>query len=164
MKLSELMTGVTPNASYEGFASADDMVLAVNFGGAATIGDYLIAQEGITEHSGTLEGQTKESQYIRTGKNTIKTGTARTITVNGERYIGDAFQDKALSHEMKFGKGSDVIKDYVYFCVLTGKGEKGKATVNITADPTGVAGDNYGFSMTLNVQGTPEEFTYNAAP
>ena len=30
MKISELMNGVTPNASYEGWVTADDWVLAID--------------------------------------------------------------------------------------------------------------------------------------
>ena len=30
MKISELMAGVTPNASYEGWVTADDWVLAID--------------------------------------------------------------------------------------------------------------------------------------
>ena len=166
MNLSDLMKDVTPDPAYEGFTTADDMVLAVDLAAGSTgeADAYLVAQEGVTEHSGALESQTKDSQYIRTGKTTIKTGTSRTITVNGERYVGDAFQDAALSHEMKYGKGSAVIKDYVYFNILTGKGEKGKATVTVTGDPSGAAGDNAGFGMTLAVIGTPAEYAYTANP
>ncbi|MFV0413871.1 MAG: hypothetical protein ACK5L3_11515, partial [Oscillospiraceae bacterium] len=61
MKLSELMTGVTPNPAFEGITTADDYVLAVDFSGAATgPADFIVAQEGITEHSGALSPKTQD--------------------------------------------------------------------------------------------------------
>lgn len=163
MKLSEFMTNFTPEADYEGTAQADDMVLAVGFGGSSdTVGDYIVAQKQISEHSGALEAQTQDAQYIRTGKTTTKTGTARTITINGDRYHGDAFQDAMLAHDIKYGKGSEVIKPYVYFDVRTGKGEKGTATIIINSDIGGAAGENQTFDVTMTSTSEPAEYTYSA--
>ena len=165
MKLSELMAGHTPDAEFEEIATADDYVLAVDFSGTATSpADYLVAQEGITEHSGALNAQTQETQFIRGGLQTTKTGTQRTFTVSGARYIGDAFQDALTAHGLKYGTGQAVIKDYVYFCILTGKGEAGKISIVVESDPSGAAGENAGVSATLSAKGTPAEYTYSANP
>lgn len=161
MKLSELMTGRTPSASFEGFSTADDMVLAIDFTGEATDpGQYVVAQEGITEQSGALSAQTQDSQYLRTGQVTIKTGTSRSFTVNGDRYNGDEFQDAILSHAIKFGTGQAVIKPYVYFNMLTGKGEKGSISITVEDDLSGAAGENASFSATLTSTIKPTEYTY----
>ncbi len=58
MKLAELMQGYTPNPDYVGIARADDFVLAINLSGKADThpDEYLVAQEGITEHSGMPTG------------------------------------------------------------------------------------------------------------
>lgn len=161
MKLSELMTGRTPSASFEGFSTADDMVLAIDFTGTATAPtDYIVAQEGITEQSGALSAQTQDSQYLRTGQVTIKTGTSRSFTVNGDRYNGDEFQDAILSHAIKFGTGQAVIKPYVYFNMLTGKGEKGNISIAVEDDLSGAAGENASFSATLTSTIKPTEYTY----
>ena len=165
MKVSELMTGKTPSDEYAGITTADDMVLALNIGTpkGETPADYLVAQEGITEHTGALEAQTSESQYIRSGKVTTKTGTNRTFTVNGDRFCGDAFQDALLAHAMKYGTGQAVIVDYVYFNLLTGEGEQGQASVAIEDDLAGAAGENASWTATLTSRGTPTEYTYAPA-
>ena len=164
MKLSDLMTGVTPNAEYEGFSSADDMVLAIDFSGIATNpNDFIVAQQGITEQSGSLSAQTQDAQYLRTGQVTTKTGTSRSFTVNGDRYNKDEFQDALLSHAIKYGTGQAVIKPYVYFNMLTGKGERGSISIAVEDDLSGGAGENASFSATLTSTVKPSEYTYAPA-
>ncbi len=161
MKLSQLMQDATPSSSFEGITTADDFVLAVDFSeNAATTGDYVVAQEGMTELSGELETLTQESQYLRGGKQTVKTGTQRTFALTGERFIGDEFQDSLMSHSMKYGTGQSVIKPYVYFNILTGLGEKGTVSIAVESDPSGAAGENAGISAVLTARGTPVVYTY----
>ncbi len=112
------------------------------------------------EQSGALSAQTEDSQYLRTGQVTIKTGTSRGFTVNGDRYNGDEFQDAILSHAIKFGTGQAVIKPYVYFNMLTGKGEKGNVSIVVGDDLSGAAGENASFSVTLTSTTKPSEYTY----
>ena len=165
MKLSELMSGVTPNPEYEGFATNDDFVLAVNLNTAeapGTPGDFAVVQVGVSSHEASLETETDDKQYIRTGKVTTKTGAQRTFSISGDRYHGDAFQDWALSLPVLFGHGAKVTAEYVYFSILTGKGEKGKVAVVVQEDQTGDAGENAGFSVDLMGQGSPEEYTYSS--
>jgi hypothetical protein len=163
MKLSELMAGKTPSATYEGISTADDFVLAIDFSGSATKpGDYLLAQEGIVEHSAALNPKTADSTYIRAGTATTKTGTARSFKLSGDIYAGDEFQDALLAHAIKYGTGQTVIKPYVYFNALTGKGEKGLISIAVEDDPSGEAGANAGFSATLTARGTPAEYTWSA--
>lgn len=165
MKLSELMEKVTPSPEFEGFATNDDFVLAVNIAGssgAGTVGDFVVVQTGVTSHEASLETETDDKQYIRTGKVTTKTGTQRTFSISGDRYHGDAFQDWAMGLKIMYGHGAEVVADYVYFSMLTGKGEKGKVSVVVQEDQTGDAGENAGFSVDLLGQGTPEEYTYAA--
>lgn len=163
MTVAELMNGITPDEEFEGFATADDMVLAVDFSGTAeNPTQYIAAQEGITEQTGALSPESKDSTYIRTGKTSTKTSTARTFTVSGDRYLGDAFQDALLGHALKYGTGQNVIKPYIYFNRLTGKGEQGKVSIAIEDDLSGAAGENASFSATLTAVGTPTEYTYSA--
>lgn len=163
MTVAQLMAGVTPDPAFEGFSTADDMVLAIDFTGTATNPTaYLIAQEGITEQSGALSPENKDATYLRTGKVSTKTGTSRSFTVNGDRYHGDAFQDALLAHALKYGTGQSVIKPYVYFDRLTGKGEQGKVSIAIEDDLSGAAGENASFSATLTSVGIPKEYTYSA--
>ena len=164
MKLSELMTGRTPEPAFEGFSTADDMVLAIDFAGTATNpNDYIVAQNGITEQSGSLSAQTQDATYLRTGQVTTKTGTSRSFTVNGDRYNGDAFQDAILAHNLKYGTGQAVVKSYVYFNLLTGKGEKGSISIAVEDDLSGAAGENASFSATLTSTVKPAEYTYTPA-
>lgn len=164
MTLADLMDGRTPDPQFEGFSTADDMVLAIDFTGKATDPNlFTVAQEGITEQSGSLEAQTQDSQYLRTGQVTIKTGTSRSFTVNGDRYNGDAFQDDILSYAIKFGTGQAVIRPYVYFNMLTGKGERGSISIAVEDDLAGAAGENASFSATLTSTAKPTEYTYQPA-
>lgn len=164
MTIAELMKDVTPSAEFEGFSTADDMVLAIDFTGeAASPAAYTVAQEGITEQSGTLTPETKESIYLRAGKVTAKTGTSRSFTVSGDRYHNDDFQDALLAHSLKYGTGQNVIRPYVYFDRLTGKGEQGKVSISVESDLTGTAGENATFSATMSSVGVPAEYTYAAS-
>ena len=105
---------------------------------------------------------TAESTYLRSGTSTTKTGTTRTFTVTGDRQAGDAFQDALLAHALKFGTGQKVIKPYVYFNMLTGKGEQGLISIAVEDDSSGAAGENAGWSATMISRGTPTEYTYSA--
>lgn len=161
MTVAELMQGFTPDPQADAYTLADDMVLAVDFQGDATDPTlYTLAQIGITEHSGALSPQTKDSQYIRQGQVTTKTGTSRSFTVNGDRQTGDAFQNALLSHALKYGTGQTVIKPYVYFNKITGLGEQGNVSIAVNDDLGGGAGDNASFSATLTSTGTPTEYAY----
>ncbi len=160
MTVNELMMNVEINPDFQGITTADDFVLAVGFGSAATPGDYIVAEEGVTELSGALEALTADSQYLRKGKNVTKTGTSRTFTLSGEVFIGDPFQDAMLAHDFKYGIGQTVIKPYVYFNMLTGKGEQGSLSIAVEDDPSGAAGENAGISATMTSRGTPTAYTY----
>lgn len=164
MKLSELMKDVTPSPEFEGVVTAGDYVLAVDFSGtAADPGEYIVADGGVTEQSGALEATTAESTYLRSGTTETKTGTKRTFAVAGDRMAADEFQEELLSHKIKYGKGQEVIKPYVYFNMLTGKGEQGSLSIAVEDDEGGEAGANATWSATLTAKGTPKEYTYSAA-
>ena len=85
---------------------------------------------------------TVDKTYIRAGQSTQRTGNQRSFTISGDRYIGDEVQDYIFSHAIKYGTGNKVITDYVYFCLLTGKGEKGKVSIIINSDGGGNAGES----------------------
>ncbi len=163
MKLSELMNGVTPKADFEGFVTADDMVLAIDVSAEqnADVCDYAVIQVGIEGIEPSLNSETKNAQYLRAGKSSTKTGTQRQFGITGDLYIGDDAQDFMLSHSIKYGTGQTVIVNYVFFNMLTGKGEKGKATVAVNKDGSGNSGDNAGIDIRLSKVGNaPEEFVY----
>lgn len=167
MKLSELMKGHTPDAAFEGFVTADDMVLAIDVSAnqEAEVGDYAVVQIGIEGVDPSLNSETKDAQYLRSGKSSTKTGTQRQFGITGDMYIGDEAQDFMLSHKIKYGTGQTVIVNYVFFNMLTGKGEKGTATVAVNSDGSGNSGDNAGIDIQLSKVGNaPEEFTYGSTP
>lgn len=164
MKVSELMAGITPSASFAGVETNDDFVLAIKTEESQTTEkDYTVVQAGITSHEASLNPQTSDSQYIRTGLVTTKTGTQRNFAISGDRYAGDEFQDFCMSHAIKFGKGAKVVVPYVYFSMLTGKGEKGKAALIVNGDQSGDAGSNASFSADLKSTAEPAEFTYTVS-
>ena len=106
----------------------------------------------------------QDKQYIRAGQSTTKTGTQRSFAVSGDRYVGDDFQDFALSHAVKYGTGNAVVRDYVYFCLLNGQGEKGKCSIIVNSDGAGDAGESSEIDIELKKSGdAPASYTYTAA-
>lgn len=167
MKVSQLMAGYTPSDAFEGFATNDDWVLAVGInltGENPSVGDFTVVQMGIAGLDPQMNPVTQDKQYIRTGMSTTKTGTQRTFAISGDRYIGDPFQDYCFGINIAHGVGQAVIVPYVYFSVLTGKGEKGTASIIVNSDGGGNAGENSAISIDLKSVGTkPEDYTYNAS-
>ena len=166
MKVSELMATVTPNPDFEGFVTNDDFVLAVDCSdkGDADVGEYAVAQLGVTGLDSNLNPITQDKTYIRAGQSTMKTGNQRSFKVSGDRYIGDEFQDFALSHDIKYGTGSKVVRPYVYFCMLNGKGEKGEASIIVNSDGNGAAGESAAVDIELKKSSSaPAEYTYSGS-
>lgn len=166
MKLSELMTGVTVSDSFEGAMTHNDMVLAIDTseGGTGDVKDYAVLQVQVEGTEATLDAETSEKTYIRTGKATQKTGTQRKFSISGERYVGDEAQDFIFSHKIKFGIGADVVVPYVYFSMRTGKGEKGTVMIAVNTDGGGDASGGLEFSVELSQNGnSPVEYTYTPA-
>lgn len=168
MKLSELMKDYEINANYEGWVTNDDYVFAINASpGAETataIGDYVVVEMGIAGLDSQMNPVTQDKQYIRSGQNTMKTGTQRSFAVTGDRYTGDEAQDYCLSHKMKYGTGNGVVTDYVYFNILNGKGEKGQVSIIVNSDGSGNAGESSAIDIEFKKIGSnPIEYTYSAA-
>ena len=168
MLLSELMANVNVNPDYEGVLTNDDNVLAVNINGdtgADDIGGYAVVQGAIVGVDAQLNAVAQDKQYIRAGLSTTKTGNQRTFKATGDRMIGDDFQDYSFAHENMYGVGKKVITDYVWFCMLNGKGEKGKVSVIVNSDGSGNAGEAAGIDVDLRKSGdAPAEFTYTPEP
>lgn len=165
MTIKDLMNGKAPNASYEGFVTNDDFVLAVDVSGSGEddIGNYVVAQMGVAGLDAQMNPITQDKQYIRAGQSTIKTGTQRTFKVTGDRYAGDPFQDYCFGHDVKYGIGDAVTVPYVYFCILNGKGEKGKVAIIVNSDGSGSSGESASVDIDLKKSGAmPEEYTYSA--
>lgn len=164
VKLSDLMKDVQPNTQYEGWITNDDFVFAINTGEtAAKTGTFAVVQMGIAGLDSQMNPVTQDKQYIRSGQSTQKTGTQRSFTVSGDRYMGDEAQDFIMSHEIKYGTGQSVVVDYVYFCILTGKGEKGKVSIIVNSDGAGNAGEAAAIDVEFKKIGSmPEEYTYSA--
>lgn len=165
MTVEQLMQGRTPNASFTGWITNDDWVLAVDIGPTPStdVNDYVVAQMGVAGLDAQLNPANQTKQYVRAGQSTTKTGTQRTFTVTGDRYVGDAFQDYCFSHAIKYGTGSKVIVPYAYFNILNGKGEKGNVSIIVNSDGSGNSGENSGVNIQLQKSGDmPVEFTYTA--
>ena len=165
MKLSELMQTHTPSPSYEGWVTNDDYVLAVDISGADNTADsdYAVVELGAAGLDAQLNPVTQDKTYIRAGQSTTKTGTQRSFKLSGDRYVGDEFQDFALSHAVKYGVGNAVKVTYLYFCLLTGKGEKGTASIIVNSDASGNAGESAAIDIELKKIGAqPTEYTYSA--
>lgn len=165
MKLSELMAGYTPSESYAGVANNDDFVLAIDIAESpgSSVGDFVVVQTGVSSVDAQLSPETQEKNYIRAGKSTQKTSTQRTFALSGDRMHGDAFQDFALGFGIKFGTGQKVIRPYVYFSLLTGKGEKGTASIVVNSDGSGESGNTAEISIDIMATSVPTEYTWSAS-
>ena len=169
MKLSELMAGVTVNPTFTGFVTNDDWVLAVDCGETAATdmskaNEFAVVQMGVAGLDSNLNPITQDKTYIRAGQSTAKTGNQRSFSVSGDRYIGDAFQDFALSHAIKYGTGQAVVRKYVYFNIITGKGESGECVIIVNSDGSGEAGNSSEIDIELKKSGSqPAEYEWSAA-
>jgi len=145
MLLSTLMTGVTPDPSYTGWSTNDDMVFAIDLDPTnvtpTAIPAYAVVQLGIEGLDAQLNPIMTEKNYIRAGQSSIKTGNQRTFKVSGDRYIGDAAQDYMLNILRSQGKGSACVTNYVYFNMLTGVGETGQVSIIVNSEGAGNAGE-----------------------
>ena len=169
MKLSELMAGVTVNPQFTGFVTNDDWVLAVDCGETAATdiskaNEFAVVQMGVAGLDSNLNPITQDKTYIRAGQSTAKTGNQRSFSVSGDRYIGDDFQDFALSHAIKYGTGQTVVRKYVYFNILTGKGESGECVIIVNSDGSGEAGNSSEIDIELKKSGAqPAEYEWVVA-
>ena len=164
MKVSELMANVTLKTDFSGGLTHNDMVLAINTkpGTNTTVGDYAVLQIQIEGTEAELNPETSDKTYIRSGKSTNKTGNQRTFSVTGERYVGDEAQDFIFSHNIKFGTGAEVVTDYVYFDMITGKGEKGTVMISVNTDGGGDASSGLEIDVELMQNGAkPTSYTYS---
>lgn len=167
MTVAEAITksGITPSASYTGIETADDFVFAVQTESAKQTkeSDWIVCADHVKEHSGALNATTNSDTFIRTGPTDTKSAVQRTLSVTGNRCVGDAFQDFLLSRKIVFGTGSDVIVPYIYFSIRTGKGESGSASLIVTSDAGGAAGSPATFACDVKSIGIPAEFNYITA-
>lgn len=165
MKLKDLMKGTKPDEKFTGWVTNDDFVLAINVapGNEEVVEpkDYAVVQMGVAGLDAQMNPVTQDKQYIRAGQSTQKTGTQRSFTISGDRYMGDEAQDYIMSHDVKYGTGNKVVTDYVYFCILTGKGERGTCSVVVKSDGGGNAGESAGIDVEFRKIGSvPVEYTY----
>lgn len=169
MTLTELMSKVTLNPTFTGFVTNDDWVLAVDCGETPAtdftdVGGFAVVQLGVAGLDSNLNPITNDKTYIRAGQSTSKTGNQRSFSVTGDRYIGDAFQDFALSHAVKYGTGQTVVRKYAYINIITGKGETGEVCIIVNSDGSGEAGNSSEIDIELKKSGSaPAEYTYTAA-
>lgn len=168
MLLSELMANATLNPDFEGVVTNDDFVLAVDYGKTAatdftTASAFAVVQLGVAGLDSSLNPITQDKIYIRAGQSTTKTGNQRSFSVTGDRYVGDEFQDFALSHAIKYGTGQSVVRKYVYFNIVTGKGECGECSIIVNSDGSGEAGNSAEIDIELRKSGAaPAEYSYSA--
>ncbi|MXP77231.1 hypothetical protein GN277_18165 [Lachnospiraceae bacterium WCA-9-b2] len=167
MKVSELMQERKVEPNYEGWVTNDDYVFAIDTsmgkGAATNDGDYVVVEMGIAGLDSQMNPVTQDKQYIRSGQNTMKTGTQRSFSVTGDRYAGDPAQDFCLSHKMKYGTGNNVVVNYIYFNILNGKGERGQVSVIVNSDGSGNAGESSAVDIEFKKIGSnPTEYTYEA--
>lgn len=166
MTVTELMNAadVTPAPdTYAGEVKTNFMILGIAVEGTESDPTkYAVAAAHIKNLGAEIDASTEDSNYLYEGKFTTRIDARRTFSLEGKRIVGDEFQDWACSHAVKFGTGNDVIRDYVYFNALTGEGEKGRLTINVTKDGSGEANNSADFACSAFSNGAPEAYTYSA--
>jgi hypothetical protein len=167
LTIAALLTeyGITPAENYAGEVTGDDYILAVDCseaGASTTVADYAPVAPHIETVGAELSPDTEDNQYLYEGKSTMKTSTQRSFKVAGKRLFGDPFQDFVCSHAIKFGKGSKVERDYIYFCALTGVGEKGKVAICVNNDGGADSGAPGEIDVELVCTKAPTAYTYSA--
>lgn len=161
VKVSDLMAGKEPDPMYEGWVTNDDMCFAIKIDEATDENDYYVAQMGIAGFDSQMNPITVQKTYLRAGQSTTKTGSQRTFKMTGDVYVGDKVQDYVLSPAIKYGTGNAVVTDYVYFNILTGKGEKGQVSIIVNSDGSGNAGESAAIDVDFQKIGAqPTEYTY----
>lgn len=167
MTVSEFMSKIEIKSDFAGVTLADDYVLAINLNGHVADSDpgaYTVVEAGLKSTDGQLNPEEKTNSYIRKGKSTTKTGVQRSFSLDMDRYIGDEAQDFFDSYDVKYGTGQKCVVDYVFFNMLTGKGEKGMMSVIVNTDCSGGSEENSGLSVDLKSTGVkPEAYTYSSA-
>ena len=167
MTVSEFMSKIEIKSDFAGLTLADDYVLAINLNGHvadSAPGTYTVVEAGLKSTDGQLNPEEKTNSYIRKGKSTTKTGVQRSFSLDMDRYIGDEAQDFFDSYDVKYGTGQKCVVDYVFFNMLTGKGEKGMMSVIVNTDCSGGSEENSGLSVDLKSTGVkPEAYTYSPA-
>ena len=167
MTVSEFMSKIEIKSDFAGLTLADDFVLAINLSGhteGADPGTYTVVEAGLKSADGQLNPEEKTNSYIRKGKSTTETGVQRSFSLDMDRYIGDEAQDFFDSYAVKYGTGQACVVDYVFFNMLTGKGEKGMMSVIVNTDCSGGSEENSGLSVDLKSTGVkPEAYTYSPA-
>jgi len=163
MKLSEYMAAVAASVSATGERTGRQMVLAVDCStdGDATVANYAVVANHIENHGAALNAKTVDKSYIGEGDSTLKTSTQRTFNVTGQLLRGDEFQDFVTSHAIKYGVGTEIVRNYVYFDPGTGDGEEGQLAIIVNNDGAAAASDPADIDITLAVAGTPDEYTYS---
>lgn len=164
MTVTELMTGVNVNPDYEGAVMANDMVLAIDTSDTqdAAVGNYAVVQEFIESIESSINAETNEKEYIRSGKSTTKKSNQRTFNISGDKFIGDDAQD--FFEAKKYATGQGAICKYAYFNMLNGKGETGELTISVDTDAGGAAGENASISVSLSKVGAaPAPYTYTSS-
>lgn len=164
MKLSTYMAAVASTVSDEGERMGRQMVLALDCSedGDATEANYAVVANHIENHGASLNAKTADKSYIGEGDSTIKMSTQRTFDVTGQLLRGDDFHDFINSHAIKYGVGSAVQRNYVYFDPGTGEGEKGVMTIIVNKDGAAAASDPADIDVRLAACGIPTEYTYSA--
>lgn len=165
MKLSEYMKKITA-AKATGEYVGRDMVLALDCseeGSSTAVGDYEVAGPHVEDVGASLTPTSTDKSYIYEGDSTLKTSTKRGFSVTGQRIIGDGFQDFVCSHAIKYGTGSAVQRNYVYFHTGTKQGESGMVTILTKKDGSGAASSAADIEVELQSCAMPEEYTYTTA-
>lgn len=164
MTLAEYMAAVAASVAATGERTGRQMVLALDCSasGDAEVSAYAVVANHIENHGASLNAKTADKSYIGEGDSTLKMSTQRVFDVSGQLLRGDTFHDFINSHAIKFGVGSAVQRNYVYFDPGTGEGEKGTVTIIVNKDGAAAASDPADIDVRLASVGVAEEFSYSA--
>ena len=164
MTVKELLKaiGVTPSADYHGEVRTNMQVLAVRIAEETDPLDFAVTLPHMENLGASIKAETEETDYLWEGRVTTRYAPRRTFSLQGKRLVGDAFQDWACSHAVKFGTGGEIETDYIYLDLLTGEGETGRLSIGVAEDGSGAADTPGTFAAEAWSLGTPSPYHYEA--
>ncbi len=135
--VAEFMEKYTSSGSTE---CGGDMVFAVNTGKGSSVDMYTVMLTDSSDFSAKLVSDIRKKKYAVGGVHHIRKSVSRKFSAVIGRCGGEA-ADFLLKADILAGTGSAVTADYVYFSAKSGRGERGKVTVDVISDLGGGVGD-----------------------
>lgn len=149
MQLDEFMAAHAPKAGYTGYLFGEDWVLALDPVGSAADGQFLVARAGLRRLEAGFETAEKLIFHEQAGPFTQRSGLRRFFLLEGDRRLDDPLQRQLFSHSSLYAGNGEAAMRYLFFCLQSGDGERGRLLPLIERDAGGAPGENTPFRLRL---------------